>query len=1115
MISSVTRINRSLLSMLVLAGIAGSILLAAPHSAQGPIKRTPISTHQAAQTYGRIPLSFEANQGQTEGSVDYLARGVGYTLFLKPNEAVFVLTRPQSVKPTQLQPGKSEHDDTLVAPLVRKDAGLAITPAVLRMTLVGADPGATVAAEDELAGKVNYFKGNDPAQWRTEVATFRRVLYHEVYPGIDMIYYGNQRQLEYDFRIAPGSNPQAVRLRFDGADKVEVNATGDLLLTLGESVIRQPKPFIYQEIGGERRDVEGGYAVGADGQVGFNVGAYEHGAPLVIDPTLVYSTYLGGSDSDEGNDIAVDSAGNAYICGITNSANFPTANAIQGTFNPPINPNLVSRDGFITKLNAAGTALVYSTYLGGNADDRCNKIAVDASGNAYVAGETGSSNFPTANAFQSTYGGGFSDGYIAKLNAAGSAFVYSTYLGGDVFDAAHALTIDSTGSVYVTGRTTSSTFPVVNPIQSTYSGGPGTDAFITKINAAGTALVYSTYLGGNAGTGGGFTAGFSIKTDSTGAAYITGQTRATNFPTANAIQATFGGGSPDGDAFVTKLNPAGTALVYSTYLGGSDNDIGNEITVDSGGNAHVTGVVRSTNFPTANAFQSTLKGSSDAFVTKLNSAGTALVYSTYLGGTSDESANGIALDSSGNACVAGGTSSTDFPTVNPTQASGTGTEIFVTKFNAAGSALTYSTYFGSSGSETALAVALDSANSMYLTGRTTSTTYPTLNPVQSTNAGGTFDVFVTKISDPPAGTVQFSAATYSVTEEVTQVAITLTRSGDLSSAATVDYVTSDGTAIQRTDYTIGAGTVRWAAGDGASKSIRLLITEDAYVEGNESFTVTLNTPVGATIGAQGSATVTITDDDTTNPATVQPIDDSNIFVRQHYHDMLAREGDSGGIAYWANEITQCGASATCIRLRRVGVSDAFFFEPEYQDTAAYLYRVYKVSFNTFPSYTPFMRDRSRVVGGVMIEAAKNAFNEAFVQRAAFTALFPLSMTPAQYVDALNMNTGNSLTTFQRDTLVNGLIANTETRGTVLRKVAENSVFIDKEYNNAFVVNLYFGYLRRDPEPGGFNFWLTQINSAPLRDVARQQALVCSFITSQEYQERFSSVVTRTNAECGP
>ncbi|MEA2203887.1 MAG: hypothetical protein QOE77_663 [Blastocatellia bacterium] len=1097
------KVNRSLLTLLVLSGVAGLAIMR--QQAKGPIKTTPIAARPDAETFGRIPLSFEANHGQTESSVDYLARGGGYALFLKPTAAVFVLKQNSDKQSPRNLPDISANqaNDTATDGPTR----------VLRMSLVGANEAAPVESADELAGKINYFIGPDTEKWRTNIPTFGRVRYRNVYPGIDLVYYGNQRQLEYDFIVAPGREPRAVKLQFDGLDKVAVDNNGDLILTLGQSTMRQPRPLIYQEIAGERRTVTGGYAVESDGRVGFAVGEYDSALPLVIDPVLSYSTYLGGSDTDEGDDIALDSAGNAYICGVTNSTNFPTANAFQGTFNAPID-NLVARDGFVTKINAAGTALVYSTYFGGNKDDRCHKIAVDASGNAYVAGETGSLNFPTANALQSTHGGGLSDGYIAKLNAAGSALVYSTYLGGDVFDAVHGLTIDSTGSVYVTGRTTSSTFPVVNPIQGTYSGGPGADAFITKINAAGSALVYSTYLGGNAGTGGGFTAGFSIKTDSTGAAYITGQTRATNFPTANAIQATFGGGSPDGDAFVTKLNAAGTALVYSTYLGGSDNDIGNEIAVDSSGSAHVTGVARSSNFPTANAFQSTLKGTSDAFVTKLNAAGSAFSYSTYLGGTTDDSGNGIALDSAGNIYVAGGTNSSDFPLVNSTQGTFAGlVDIFLTKLNANGSALTYSTYFGGGGNDTALAIAVDSANSMYLAGRTTSTNYPTLNPIQGTNGGGQ-DAFVTKISDPPPGSVQFSQAIFSVTEDVTEVRITLTRTGDVSSAATVDYVTSDGTALQRTDYTIGAGTVRWAAGDGSSKSFGVLITEDAYVEGSESLSLTLSNPTGSGVGAQNTATLTILDDDSINPPTSNPIDDSNIFVRQHYHDMLAREGDTGGIAYWTNEISMCGGNATCIRLRRLGVSDAFFFEPEYQDTAAYLYRVYKVSFNAFPSYTPFMRDRSRLVGSPMLNANKNAFNEAFVLRPAFITAFPLSLTAGQYVDALNTNTGNSLTTPQRDALVNGLLATTETRGTVLRKVAENSVFIDKEYNNAFVVNLYFSYLRRDPESGGFTFWLGEINKFPLRSPSGQQAIVCSFLTSQEYQERFSSVVTRTNAECG-
>ena len=321
---------------------------------------------------------------------------------------------------------------------------------------------------------------------------------------------------------------------------------------------------------------------------------------------------------------------------------------------------------------------------------------------------------------------------MTKLNAAGSGLFYSTYLGGSVFDGANSIAVDSTGNAYVTGRTTSANFPVANALQSSFSGGTNADAFVTKFSANGLSLVYSTYLGGNGGIG--FDAGLGIAVDSVGSAYVTGETSSTNFPLVNPIQNTFGGGFPDGDAFVTKINAAGTAFVYSTYLGGSDNDVALDIAVDSAGNSYVTGSTASTNFPTVNPFQNVYGGGGDAFVTKINAAGAALTYSTYLGGLNNDSGNDIAVDSSNHAHVAGVTVSTNFPTVNPIQGTyGGGTaDAFLSKFNVAGTALLYSTYLGGSNSDSANSVAVDSAGNAYVAGMTASTNFPTLNPFQGT-----------------------------------------------------------------------------------------------------------------------------------------------------------------------------------------------------------------------------------------------------------------------------------------------------------------------------------------------------------------------------------------------
>ena len=602
----------------------------------------------------------------------------------------------------------------------------------MRVQVLGGDPHAQAEELSELEGRVNYFVGNDPAQWRQNIPTYGRVRYREVYRGIDLVYYGNQRRLEYDFNVAAGNDPGAIKLRFDGADNVAVDTNGDLLVGLGETTLRQPKPIVYQEVGGERRRVDGRYAVNANGEVGFAIGEYDTARPLVIDPTIVFSTYIGPGN---GQAIAVDSAGNVYVAGET-LGGFPTVNALQPTSGG-------SQEGFVAKINAAGTAFIYSTYLGGSDADNIAGIAVDAAGNVYLTGYTQSKNFPTANAIQA----GLSDGqhaFVTKINAAGSALVYSTYLGGSASETGEGIAVDQVGNVYATGYTTSTNFPMANALKATCDG---RDAYVTKINATGSAFVYSTCLGGS-----GNDSGKGIQVDAAGNVYVTGATSSTNFPTVNPIQATNAGpASFPQDVFVSKINAAGTALVYSTYLGGSGFDDARGIAIDPSGNAYITGFTQSTNFPTANAIQpakGAINGSTasrDAFVTKINAAGSALVYSTYLGGTTDQIGYAIAADASGNAYVAGETSSAHgFPLVNAFRCTISGPQdAFITKLNPAGSALLYSTYFGGSGYDGALAIAVDSSQNAYITGNSGSSDFPTVNPIQNLTGG----VFLTKLND--------------------------------------------------------------------------------------------------------------------------------------------------------------------------------------------------------------------------------------------------------------------------------------------------------------------------------------------------------------------------------
>ncbi|TMI08125.1 MAG: hypothetical protein E6H40_12740 [Betaproteobacteria bacterium] len=588
---------------------------------------------RVSQSYGKLPLHFEANQGQTHQDVRFLARGSGYSLYLTAGEAVLVLTKPN--------------------PDATQARG---TPVVVRMSVVGAAPKPLVSGLDELPGKANYLIGN-PAKWRTNVPTYAKVHYRAVYPGIDLVYYGNQRQLEYDFVVSPGADPEKIVLGFQGAERLEINAEGELVLHAAGEVIRQRVPVIYQEINGVRTKIEGRYVLKDAHRVGFQVAAYDPSRPLVIDPTLVYATYLGSSGWDYGSGIAVDAAGSAYVTGSTSSADFPTANALQAA-------KAGFQNAFVTKLNPTGSALVYSTYLGGSGGDGGTGIAVDAAGSAYVTGSTSSIDFPTVNPLQAAYGGD-GDAFVSKLDAAGSALLYSTYLGGSGADAGYGIAVDTLGNAYVTGETRSTDFPTTpGAIQTTYGGSCMNcvgDAFVTKLDATGSALVYSTYLGGSSGD-----EGFGIAVDAAGSAYVTGGTGSADFPTtAGAFQTTYGGG----DAFVTKLNATGTALVYSTYLGGSGNDYGSGIAVDAAGSAYVSGSTSSTDFPTANPSQAAYGGGvaegggttgADAFVSKLDATGSALLYSTYLGGSSNEYGRGIAVDAAGAAYVTGFTKSTDF-----------------------------------------------------------------------------------------------------------------------------------------------------------------------------------------------------------------------------------------------------------------------------------------------------------------------------------------------------------------------------------------------------------------------------------------------------------------------
>ena len=1602
------------------------------------------------EEYGRLPLNFEVNRGQVDGKVKYFSHGSGYSLYLTSTEAVLALTRPETGRVSHSQgteSGRAVEVDTTE----RAD--------VLRMKLVNANPSAEVSGVDEQSGKSNYFIGNDPAKWRTDVPQYARVRYNDVYPGVNLVYYGNQRQLEYDLEVAPGTDPGSIKLAFNGADKMSIEADGSLLLRAGGGELRQHKPVAYQVLDGERREVAARYSMKSEREVGFEVSEYDRSSPLVIDPVLSYSTYLGGNYNDNGYGIAVDSLGNAYITGQTSSLDFPTVNPL-----PSGHPEGAAYDFvFVTKLNAAGSALVYSTYLGGTTREIGHSIAVDRAGNAYITGFVNSADFPVVNAYQPNLRG--SDAFVTKLNPTGSALVYSTYLGGSADEEGDSIAVDASGNAYVTGRTVSGDFPTVNPAQAHYGGNtcgvnsPCWDAFVTKFNPSGSALVYSTFLGGER-----HEFGYGIAADAQGNAYVTGFTASPDFPTtANVLQPEYsdkGTNSEEHDAFVTKMSPSGS-FVYSTYLGGArGSDEGNCIAVDQAGNAYVAGRTNSGEFPTVNAFQPVIApggngaGSqfSDAFVSKLNPSGTALIYSTYLGGGGPDSAQAIGLDAAGNAYLTGYGDSYGFPIVNPFLPNSHGAA-FVAKLNSTGNALVYSSHLGGSGGDQGNGIAVDSTGSAYVTGTTSSSDFPTVNAFDAT-IGGTFwpDAFVTKISDSAqpsslsisafqperggntgfvtvivhgsafangatlklvgAGHPDIAAKSVTISHNSTVAEALFDLNGqapgvrdvvltnpDNSSAmraaaftveaggepfVSVDllgregmrpgqpqtyyiyycnrgnvdayqvplYIAFDKRIVWKRNFTIatpvlpsgvqpidwtkapityekngltymplrvikiapgGSGFLSlrltlpdgWPRSEGATVKVwvephpksnippvvrpgtppikELVATHSPASNGSDSHsqlppsaeeqddcrtsvaraglaigytaigTITneclassmslwtghelensegadskvnselesdvataawaancsgipatpldvldIGLNIGSAIvdcthvdewlvhtilpifgidpndkvGAQGvgtarylsgeehlryavyfenkpeatgaAQTVVVTDqldpakfdfetfnlgpvffgvdkkvippsglseytadvdlrpqqnlmahveaklDKTTglvtwrftslNPATGLPtddpfagflppnknapegegqvlftvqakktvatgteirnkarivfdtnapidtpewlntidnskpvshvlslaatqdsvifnvnwtgtdtgsgvrrytifvsedggpfntwlsnttaasgtfigqpsktysfysvaqdqtgnqeniktsaeavttttssisnsIDDPQFFVRQQYLDFLNREPDTGGLGYWTNEIIKCGADAKCIHDRRVGTADAFFFEQEFQQTGAYIYRIYRAALGRRPAFSEFIADRGSVVAGPGLDQSKTAYALSFVQRDAFLNLYARTQSADVFVDTLinsiKQNSGVDLSP-QRSMMLSLYDGTDSGRAAIIKQIADNQVFIDGEYNRSFVLMEYFGYLRRDPDEGGYGFWLGQVNKYPLRNIGIQHAMACSFITSAEYQLRFGSQVTHTNREC--
>lgn len=726
---------------------------------------SPAVRERLQASFAGLPLAFEQNQGQTDPQVKYMARANGYTLFLTSQDAVFSFHSKSSAN---ARPGRSR------VPKLQVNAAPSVSekPAVVRMHLVGANSSTHITAADQLPGKSNYYLGNDPKKWQTNVSQYARVAYKGVYPGIDLAYYGEQSKLEFDFIVAPASDPDSIDLAFSGAQHVATDASGNLVISSAGGDVVLHKPVAYQQQSGTHQLVDASFVLKSNNRVSFDLGSYDRSRELVIDPTVTYSTYLGGSAEDEAYGVAVDSSGNAYVTGATKSTNFPAPGRTVSTAG--------GFDAFVSKLNPTGTALLYSTLIGGTSDDLGLGIAVNSTG-TYIVGNTTSTNFPST---VPTIGpGGGQDAFVAKLDNTTGAKLTVTRIGGTGIESGNGIAVDSTGAAYIGGETDSTDFPIAGPPIQTKNAGAD-DGFIAKLDSNGTVLDYSTYIGGSSED---LVTGIAL--DGSNNAYVTGITLSSNLPTSSGAFQTSQSGTAD-NGFVAAIKADGSAMIYSTYLGGSGTNDALAIAVDSAGEAYVTGDTNSSNFPVLNATQATLKGATDVFITKVQANGSGLVFSTYYGGTLDEAGTGIAIDAFNDVYVTGRTLSSDYPTNGtPFQSSLSGTsDAFVTELSNTGSPV-YSSFLGGTGDEDSIGgistaaplggIAVDSTSNAYLAGSTSSPTgsgFP-ISPsaAQSLFGGLPADGFVTKVGAAPADfSVAVSPTTISVTGGQTTATITVT-----------------------------------------------------------------------------------------------------------------------------------------------------------------------------------------------------------------------------------------------------------------------------------------------------------------------------------------------------
>lgn len=703
----------------ILASVVCAVIGLAWASAGAAVKcgQAPSTDHQSLQDRGVLAPTFIENAGQVNARASY---------YLKTGQGTLWLTAGGLVYDASMSGAGSDEQ----------------TRVVFSQDFVGANGTPTIESANAQTASFNFLLGNHPAQWHVAVPGFGAVVYHEVWHAIDVQLTARQGEIEEEYVVRPGGDASQVELTYSGIDRLQVDEDGSLVVVTPLGELRESPPRVYQQIDGQRVEVPGWYRLLSQTTYTFELGSYQPQYPLVIDPTLKYATFLGGAGDDRGRAVVVDSGGNAYVAGVTQSSDFPV---VRGSMQTHLSGGL--SNAFVAKLNPTGSGLVYATYLGGSGPDDARGIAVDAAGSAYVTGVTSSRDFPVVAGFQRTLDGPQS-AFVSKLSADGTSLVYSTYLGYQ--SEGHAIAIDATGAAYLTGQTYGNApFPTTaGAVQPAPGETAGMNTFVAKLTLAGSALAYSTYLGGSLGD---HDTGNGIAVDALGSAYVTGVTASQKFPVTHALQATFpGGGAGTDHAFVARLTPTGGGLVYSTYLGGSGRDEGHAIAVDPAGNAYITGTTSSVDFPLQAPVQPAQAGSLDVFVTGLTADGAAMVYSTYLGGQNDDQGNGIAVDSNGNVYLTGVSISTNFPRVNPLPG-GNNAELhsaFVEQIGPRGSQLVLSTELGTV--TEGYAIAVDSAGAVYVVGMVgPNSPFQATPGATQTRIGGNLDAFIVKI-DPAA-----------------------------------------------------------------------------------------------------------------------------------------------------------------------------------------------------------------------------------------------------------------------------------------------------------------------------------------------------------------------------